>query len=129
MGGNQRKVSVALALLGDPILVLLDEPSAGLDPKARRSLWNAITESTRDKTVVLTSHSMEECEALCDYIGILKEGQLVSFGTLKHIKTRFDGSLEEIFLNFAGGIWRRNLVEDEEVEGVEAKLEIFESYR
>ena len=62
-GGNKRKLSVAIALVGEPSVVLLDEPSTGMDPEARRCLWDVISDSTRGRTIVLTSHSMEECEA------------------------------------------------------------------
>jgi len=62
-GGNKRKLSVAIALIGEPAVVLLDEPSTGMDPEARRFMWDVISASTKGRTIVLTSHSMEECEA------------------------------------------------------------------
>ena len=65
-GGNKRKLSVALAMIGDPPLLFLDEPSTGMDPGARHALWNSITNiQGKGTSVILTSHSMEECEALC----------------------------------------------------------------
>lgn len=65
-GGNKRKLSTAVALLGNPVIIYLDEPTTGMDPGAKRNLWDVMC-SVRDsgKTIVLTSHSMEECEALC----------------------------------------------------------------
>jgi ABC-type multidrug transport system ATPase subunit len=68
-GGNKRKVCVGMALLGDPSIVLLDEPSAGMDPKARRFMWDLISSTLRHRSVILTTHSMEEAEALCQRIG------------------------------------------------------------
>ncbi len=76
-GGNKRKLSVALALLGNPPIVLLDEPSAGMDPKARRFLWTVvskISQQNRKSAVVLTTHSMEEAEALSTKMGIMVKG-------------------------------------------------------
>jgi ATP-binding cassette subfamily A (ABC1) protein 3 len=76
-GGNKRKLSVALALLGNPPIVLLDEPSAGMDPKARRFLWTVvskISQHNRKSAVVLTTHSMEEAEALSTKMGIMVKG-------------------------------------------------------
>jgi len=72
-GGNKRKLSVALALLGKPPIVLLDEPSAGMDPKARRFLWTVVSRIT-NSAVVLTTHSMEEAEALSTKMGIMMRG-------------------------------------------------------
>lgn len=65
-GGNKRKLSTAVALLGNPVIIYLDEPTTGMDPGAKRNLWDVMC-NVRDsgKTIVLTSHSMEECEALC----------------------------------------------------------------
>lgn len=68
-GGNKRKLSMALALIGNPLLVMLDEPTSGVDPVSRRKLWDTLTAIQRQTvkpSILLTSHSMEECEALCN---------------------------------------------------------------
>mmetsp|Transcript_23606 Transcript_23606/g.76778 ORF Transcript_23606/g.76778 Transcript_23606/m.76778 type:complete len:464 (-) Transcript_23606:43-1434(-) len=94
-GGNRRKLSVALALIGDPPVVLLDEPSTGMDPEAKRFLWNVLRSTLaapkdgERQCVVLTSHSMEECEALCGSVGIMTGGALRCFGSVPHLKYRF----------------------------------------
>jgi ABC-type multidrug transport system ATPase subunit len=88
-GGNKRKLSVAVALVGEPSVVLLDEPTTGMDPEARRFTWDVISASTRGRTVVLTSHSMEECEALCNRIGIMVGGAFSCLGSVQHLKNRF----------------------------------------
>jgi len=76
-GGNKRKLAVAIALLGNPPIVLLDEPSAGMDPEARRFMWSVVEKiSQRDKNsaVILTTHSMEEAEALSTKMAIMVRG-------------------------------------------------------
>nr|XP_033802042.1 ATP-binding cassette sub-family A member 12 isoform X2 [Geotrypetes seraphini] len=88
--GTRRKLSTALALVGRPSILLLDEPSSGMDPKTKRHLWKVISEELRDQcAVVLTSHSMEECEALCTRLAIMVNGKFQCIGTLQHIKHRF----------------------------------------
>jgi ABC-type multidrug transport system ATPase subunit len=80
-GGNKRKLSTAMALIGRPPIVLLDEPTTGLDPLARRALWRALTDAMAGgQCIILTSHSMEECDALCSTIGIMVNGQFKCFG-------------------------------------------------
>ena len=91
-GGNKRKLSVAIAMIGNPPVVFLDEPSAGMDPKARRFMWEVIAKmSTRgkDSAVILTTHSMEEAEALSTNMGIMVDGQFKCFGSKQHIKNKF----------------------------------------
>ncbi|XP_067683952.1 phospholipid-transporting ATPase ABCA3-like [Haliotis asinina] len=89
-GGNKRKLSTAIALVGDPAFIMLDEPSTGMDPKARRQLWNVLSQvRERGRTLVLTSHSMEECDALCTRIAIMVNGQFVCLGTPQHLKNKF----------------------------------------
>ena len=78
-GGQQQRLSVALALINDPRIVFLDEPTTGLDPQARRSLWDVIEEMrAAGKTVMLTTHYMEEAERLCDRVAIMDHGRLLS---------------------------------------------------
>ncbi|XP_048208118.1 retinal-specific phospholipid-transporting ATPase ABCA4 [Perognathus longimembris pacificus] len=89
-GGNKRKLSTAIALIGCPPLVLLDEPTTGMDPQARRLLWNTIVSIIREgRAVVLTSHSMEECEALCTRLAIMVKGTFQCLGTIQHLKYKF----------------------------------------
>ncbi|KAJ3592037.1 hypothetical protein NHX12_007167 [Muraenolepis orangiensis] len=88
--GTRRKLSTALALIGHPQILLLDEPSSGMDPRTKRHLWKIISEEVKGKcAVVLTSHSMEECEALCSRLAIMVQGQFQCLGSLQHIKNRF----------------------------------------
>ena len=89
-GGNKRKLSTAIALVGNPSIVFLDEPTSGMDPGARRFLWNTVLQMVRGgQAVVLTSHSMEECEALCTRLGIMVNGQFKCLGSIQHLKNRF----------------------------------------
>ena len=82
-GGNKRRLSVALALIGDPRVVMLDEPTAGVDPRARRLIWDMLSRKRNEGTTfILTSHSMEECEALCTRVGIMIAGRLLCLGKI-----------------------------------------------
>jgi ABC-type multidrug transport system ATPase subunit len=89
-GGNKRKVSSAIAFIGRPYVVILDEPTTGMDPAARRYLWTVIKKA-RDLglTIVLTTHSMEESEALSTKLGIMVNGQFKCFGSVQHLKSKY----------------------------------------
>ncbi|KAL4240022.1 ATP-binding cassette sub- A member 12 [Mactra antiquata] len=89
-GGMKRRLSLAIALLGDPAVVLLDEPTTGMDPKAKRLVWNCLQEAKQNgQAIILTSHSMEECDILCDNIGIMVNGELKCLGSSQHLKQKF----------------------------------------
>ncbi|XP_045656151.1 phospholipid-transporting ATPase ABCA7 isoform X2 [Ursus americanus] len=89
-GGNKRKLATAVALVGDPAVVFLDEPTTGMDPSSRRFLWNSLLAVVREgRSVVLTSHSMEECEALCTRLAIMVSGRFRCLGSAQHLKSRF----------------------------------------
>eukprot|EP00056_Hartaetosiga_gracilis_P022445 m.30486 g.30486 ORF g.30486 m.30486 type:complete len:2380 (+) comp9648_c0_seq1:54-7193(+) len=89
-GGNKRKLSLGLALIGNRKVVLLDEPSAGMDAHAKRFLWSRVVNVVETgASVLLTSHSMEECEALCTRVGIMVKGRLHCIGTPQFIKTKY----------------------------------------
>jgi len=88
-GGNKRKVSLSIAMLGNPSVVFLDEASTGCDPQVRRFMWNVISELGKDKVIIITTHSMEECEALCQRVTIMKDGKLTCLGSIQHIKNKF----------------------------------------
>ncbi|WIA08739.1 hypothetical protein OEZ85_008162 [Tetradesmus obliquus] len=95
-GGNKRKLSVAVALVGGPPLVLLDEPSTGMDPSARRFLWRVL-QVCGGRTILLTSHSMEEVEALAGRLAIMAGGTARCIGTPQHLKSKFgDGYTLEL---------------------------------
>jgi ABC-type multidrug transport system ATPase subunit len=125
-GGNKRKLSLAVALIGDPKVLLLDEvsaryamiwivllisnndyffshslflcvflqPSTGMDPEARRHMWNVIQQVSSNRTVILVSHLMEEIEALCTRVGVMVSGRLQCLGSVQHLKGKFGGGYE-----------------------------------
>ncbi|GAM22430.1 hypothetical protein SAMD00019534_056050 [Acytostelium subglobosum LB1] len=88
-GGNKRKLSLSVAMIGNPSVVFLDEPSTGCDPQVRRFMWNVISELGANKVIIITTHSMEECEALCQRISIMKDGKFTCLGSNQHIKSKF----------------------------------------
>lgn len=88
-GGMKRRLSVAIALIARPKVVYLDEPSTGLDPSSRRLLWDVIREAKKTAAVVMTTHSMEEAEALCDRIGIFVAGKLSCVGSPQELSARY----------------------------------------
>ena len=87
-GGWQRRVSIAMALISEPIILFLDEPTLGLDVIARHELWDVISSLKGKVTIVLTTHYMEEAEALSDRIGIMKDGRLLAVGSPEELKAR-----------------------------------------
>jgi ATP-binding cassette subfamily A (ABC1) protein 3 len=94
-GGNKRKLSVAVACIGNPPVVFLDEPSAGMDPGARKQMWKVINDIKNKKcSIILTTHSMDEAEALCDRIAIMVGGRFKCLGTATHIKNKFGSGYE-----------------------------------
>ncbi|OMO54833.1 ABC transporter-like protein [Corchorus capsularis] len=88
-GGMKRRISVAVALIGDPKLVFLDEPTSGMDPITRRHVWDIIENAKRGRAIVLTTHSMEEADVLSDRIAIMAKGRLRCIGTSIRLKSRF----------------------------------------
>ena len=85
-GGMKRRLSIAMALVSDPQVLFLDEPTLGLDPQARRGIWEHIAGLKGDKTIVLTTHYLEEADALADRIAIIDEGKVVALGTPGQLK-------------------------------------------
>ncbi|MBN1599876.1 MAG: ATP-binding cassette domain-containing protein [Bacteroidales bacterium] len=88
-GGLQRRLSIAMALMSDPQILFLDEPTLGLDPHARRSVWNYIERLKTEKTILLTTHYLEEADYLADTIAIMDEGNIIETGTSSELKKRY----------------------------------------
>lgn len=103
-GGWQRRLSIALALISRPKILLLDEPTLGLDVLARRELWRIMESLKGQVTVILTTHYLEEAEALSDRIGVMAGGRLRAVGTVSELLARTGaGSLEDAFVTLAEG--------------------------
>uniref|UniRef100_A0A8C5R778 ATP binding cassette subfamily A member 3 n=1 Tax=Leptobrachium leishanense TaxID=445787 RepID=A0A8C5R778_9ANUR len=103
-GGNKRKLSAGIALIGGPAVIFMDEPSTGMDPVARRLLWDAVTRTRESgKAVIITSHSMEECEALCTRLAIMVNGQLKCLGSPQHLKGKFGSGYTLLAKTSRGG--------------------------
>ncbi len=104
-GGWQRRLSIAMALIGEPEILFLDEPTLGLDVIARSELWDTIRCLKGKITVVLTTHYMEEAEALSDRIGIMKSGKLIALGTAGELKQQAGKErFEEAFVAIVKGV-------------------------
>lgn len=100
-GGWQRKLSIALALISEPKILFLDEPTVGLDILGRRELWSLIVKLKEKTTIVLTTHYLEEAESLCDRICVMKDGQVKAIGTVEELMimtntNKFDDAFIEI---------------------------------
>ena len=93
-GGVKRKLSTAIAMVGNPPLILLDEPTTGMDPNTRRYLWDVLTKVVQEgRSIILTSHSMEECEALCTRLAIMVNGQFKCLGSIQHLKNKYGSGI------------------------------------
>lgn len=100
-GGWQRKLSIAMALLSEPKILFLDEPTLGLDVLSRRELWKLIEKLKSHMTIILTTHYLEEAEALCDRICIMKDGKIKATGTVDELNKRMNETqFEETFIKF-----------------------------
>ncbi len=103
-GGWQRRLSIAMALVGSPQVLFLDEPTLGLDVLARSALWDVIRALRGRTTIVLTTHYLEEVEALSDRVGVMKSGRLLAVGTVAELTQRADAqTFEQAFIAMAKG--------------------------
>jgi ABC-2 type transport system ATP-binding protein len=125
----QQKVSIARALLTSPVVLLLDEPTTGLDPKSKREVQAFIEEvrETQDATIILTTHDMDEADRLCDRIGIIDKGKIIALDTSDGLKSKVldemngsagvrkikDITLEDVFLHLTGDVLKK---QDEHIE-------------
>ena len=110
-GGQKQRLSIACALVGDPDLLFLDEPSTGLDPQSRRQLWSVLqTFRAGGGTIVLTTHYMDEAEVLCDRVAIVDHGRMIALDTPKALVSALaapkmvvqEGTLEDVFMSLTG---------------------------
>ena len=103
-GGMKRRVSIAMALVADPKVVLLDEPTVGMDPQARRAVWDFVLDlRDKGKTIVITTHYMEEAQELCDEVGIIDHGKLIALGSPDSLRERHGAKdLEDVFIQLTG---------------------------
>lgn len=104
-GGQQQKIQLGVTIMGDPDLLILDEPTKGFDPVNRRLLMNIIEEhQARGATVVFVTHQMEEVERLCDRVVLLRDGGAAEYGTVNDVRQKHGGlSLDDIFVKLYGG--------------------------
>ena len=103
-GGWQRRLSIAMALVTKPKVIFLDEPTLGLDVIARRELWNVVTSLKGKITIILTTHYLEEAEALCDRIAVMAKGNIMALGTAEELKKSVNKTnIEDAFIEIVGG--------------------------
>ncbi len=110
-GGWQRRLSIAMALVTDPDILFLDEPTLGLDVIARRELWETILQLKSKTTIILTTHYLEEAEHLCDRIAVMSKGVITAVGTSKELEEKAGTeNFEEAFIALAGTELRREAI-------------------
>ena len=103
-GGMRRRINLIMALVHDPEIAFLDEPTVAMDPQSRHAVWDFIRGlKKRNKTVILTTHYMEEAEELCDRVGIIDHGKLIALGSPRELKETYGAKdLEEVFIQLTG---------------------------
>jgi ABC-type multidrug transport system, ATPase component len=103
-GGMKRRLSLVMALVHDPEIAFLDEPTVGLDPQSRHAVWDLILDlKKRGKTIVLTTHYMEEAENICDRVGVIDHGKLIALGSPAELIRQYESkNLEEVFIRLTG---------------------------
>jgi ABC-2 type transport system ATP-binding protein len=128
-GGQQQRLAVACALVGDPEVLFLDEPTTGLDPQSRRQVWDIVNGfKTRGRSVLLTTHYMDEAERLCDRVAVIDHGRIIALGTPQQLVTSLGGDhVVEISVNEdgAGPLRAEDLHELPAVKSVHAQQERF----
>ena len=110
-GGMKRRLSLILALIHDPQIIFLDEPTVGMDPQSRRAVWDFMWELKKEgKTIFLTTHYMEEAEELCDRVGIIDHGKIIALDPPRELTSKNEvKSLEEVFIKLTGRKIREEL--------------------
>jgi len=133
-GGMQRRLSIAMALMSDPQILFLDEPTLGLDPHARKSVWNYIEKLKNKKTILLTTHYLEEADYLADTIAIMKNSKIIEKGTSSELKKRYQASqilkvkTENVSENLVSDLSEMNLqvkLNNNELEITSKKLDFY----
>lgn len=102
-GGMKRSLLLARALLNNPAILILDEPTTGLDPHTRQAVWKKLNDlKARETTLILTTHYMEEADRLCDRVAIMDQGKIIAIDSPGHLKEMHGGNLEEVYLKLTG---------------------------
>lgn len=102
-GGMKRRLLLARALLNNPELLIMDEPTVGLDPHSRRAVWDNLAElKAEGKTTILTTHYMEEAQRVCDRVAIMDNGKIIETGTPEDLMHTYGGNLEHVYLHLTG---------------------------
>jgi ABC-2 type transport system ATP-binding protein len=124
-GGQKQRLAVACALVGDPEMLFLDEPTTGLDPQSRRQLWEIIREiRASGRTVLLTTHYMDEAERLCDRVAIVNLGHVIALGTPRELIASLGG--EHVIDFTLGGDCQRRLIENGQLDDLPAVSSVYE---
>jgi lipooligosaccharide transport system ATP-binding protein len=102
-GGMKRRLLLARSLVNNPELLILDEPTTGLDPHSRHSVWEQLRQlKSKRITLILTTHYMEEAEKLCDRVAIMDSGKIVTVDTPSNLMNKYKGNLEDVYLKLTG---------------------------